>query len=49
MSDYAAPRWMIAIGEELDCVARDVKQSSGNTRKNAERLRRLADILEQKI
>jgi len=49
MSDYATPRYVIAIAEELDVISCNLKQRGPeNVRRQAERLRRLADILERK-
>lgn len=49
-SDYATPRWLVAVAEELETIARDVR-TTGRERaaREAARLRRMADILEQRI
>jgi len=48
MSDHAVARWTVAVAEALDEASFTLKQG-GDKPKVARALRRLADILEQRI
>lgn len=46
----ATPRWLMALGEELDAAAFTIKRTGRQDAPHiAARLRRIADILEQRI
>jgi hypothetical protein len=50
MSNYATPQWLLSLAAELEYIAKEVRETGRSKASNhANRLRNLADILEQKI
>ena len=49
MGDFAVDRWKLALAEELDALSYSIKSGACTDHAHAEKLRRLADILERAI